>query len=201
MKSHSNSGRQGWSLVLLLLVMTAFIAAFPVISSYVQTKSYVTTAFERWSQWQHAKEGSLILASQGTPGTFIYDVPGGSLEISTTITQSPDETVNIPFEDGQSGSVPPNSTFVVYNSNGTVFGSYDMSDGGSYEVGPPESGHGNVLYLRLRDSTEAIIVDENLGNPNNNRSLSLSTAGSTSVGSNVSVSGGSSGFSDSPWSL
>lgn len=180
--------RRGWSLIILLFIMASFVAMFPLVTSFTDNRANFTTALERWTQWQKAKEGALQLAlTNKTPGLvdFTYKLPGTN-DLVVTVTTSlatagggggdpllppdPSNGTSVPFADGQSGTVPADSIFRVFASNGNVFSEVPMTSGGTYSV---TTGTGKNLLLVLTDSSGTQIASLNLGNPSNGRMLRI----------------------------
>lgn len=123
---HNN---QGWALLLLLFVTGTFIAVVPLISTHLEKQSISTTAHERWTQWQRAKEtlvSGLANSSLNYPlpnsRTFSIDGSSTPVDSSGIATITTTSTLDTDF----SGFLDQSWQYII--TQGTLSGSGTAAD-------------------------------------------------------------------------
>lgn len=71
-------GNRGWSLMFLLFIFAAFVAAFPLIFAHIETSGRLANAYERWTMLQRSADFIPILATDSANYLIGYKLPGGA---------------------------------------------------------------------------------------------------------------------------
>lgn len=133
----SAHSRRGWSLILLLFIMAAFVSSFPLIFTHLQTNSQVVSAFESWSKLQRAQD-LIPLAAKHGPVRITYPLPGyQSLNIVISpvkVAENPDEVWEMRIDSYVASSYESFSSSSA-DSSGEAFGA-SASSGSSVKQSP-----------------------------------------------------------------
>lgn len=143
------SEKRGFSLVIIMILLFSFLAAYPLITRQVDNGQRLAETFERWTQLQVARDSALqIIASASIqlPATYSYTI-GKNSSYTIQLSGAYDSYLSTQFVSSDTMFARASSTAYVersgalYNAGfdvGSITASFSHSIG-SMKVGAPAS--------------------------------------------------------------